>query len=401
MGIIRRVSLRALIAVLVGMFFVSVPVGTASAADVGSGASGNWRVPWTDAYNRIGGAAAIGYPENDVHGWANGCLQDYGGGRYTDAALMSPGCTAGRVYPVVGQHWQFVMRADAAYVGYPYNDSQRWGAGWTQDFDGGNWGWSLVMRGDATGQVHAVHGAIRESYIANAGAGGWLGYPTSDEYWWAGLTRQNFQGGSLVWSASLGVRALPVWAERATFHAGAAGPQVYVILGGRSYWVTSPEQLTSCYGGWAPMREISADTLNLSLAAYPYAGAAPNCTPPREAQAASWARAQLGRTDRNGWCELFVEEAFATRGRYASAAANLAQKRASGQLHAGDTNVPIGALALFSPAWQNGYNGHVMISIGGGQFVSTGRQIFITGINQAMFGPYAGWAYADSSWPSR
>ncbi|MFO0955457.1 MAG: hypothetical protein U0526_02885 [Candidatus Saccharibacteria bacterium] len=397
---IRRVSLRALIAVLVGMFFVSVPVGVASATEVRSGASWNWRAPWIDAYSRIGGATAIGSPENTVHSWAHGCLQDYGGGQYFDSALMSPGCTTGRVYPVIGQHWQFVAAVGASTIGYPQNDSHRWGAGWTQDFDGGDWGPSLLMRGDAVGQVHAVHTGFRDYYLSQSGPGGWLGYPTSDEYIWANNSRQDFQGGSIVWAPYLGVRPVPIWNERATYH-GVSDPTVYVVINGRSYGVTSPEQLTTCYGGWGPVRWISDDATNLSLSAYPYSGAAPACIAPREAHAATWAQAQLGRTDRNGWCELFVEEAFATHGRYISAAAHLAQKRASNQLHAGDTAVPVGAIAFFAPSWQNGYNGHVMISIGNGQFVSTGARVFITGINQTLFGPYAGWTYADSTWPSR
>lgn len=398
---IRRVSLRVLIAVLVGMFFVPVLTGVASAADIGSGASNNWRAPWIDAYNRIGGSAAIGYPENDVHGWNNGCIQDYGGGQFVDSALMSPACISGRVYSVVGQHWQFVAKTNSLLTGYPVNDSHRWGSGWTQDFDYGAWGWTLLMRGDSVGQVHAVRTGMRDYFLSQAGALGWLGYPTSDEYQWAGNTRQDFQGGSLVATPGVGIRVLPSWSERSTFYSSAYGPAVYVILGGHSYWVTSADQLVNCYGGWSALREVSADTVSLSLAVYPYAGGAPDCLAPRQASAVNWARSQLGFSGWNGWCERFVEVAYGTSGRYTSAAANLAQKRLTGQLHAGDTNVPIGALAFFAPSWQNGGYGHVMISIGGGTFISTGSTVYVTGLNQAMFGPYAGWAYADASWPGR
>lgn len=73
-----------------------------------------------------------------------------------------------------------------------------------------------------------------------------------------------------------------------------------------------------------------------------------------------------------GLCELFVERAYGTSGRYASAIAAYRALRASGQIHTASTGIPAGALVFSeNPAWDSGY-GHVMLSRGDGTFVSGG-----------------------------
>lgn len=393
-----RVSLRVLLAVFIGTVFAVLAAPSAGATTVGEGGSG---AAWVAAYNRIGGGNAIGSAENGVHWWNNGCLQDYGGGSFSDAALMSPTCNQSMVFPVVGQHWQYAVRMGSQTVGYPYNDSHRWAAGWTQDFSYGSWGWTLVMRGDAVGQAYGVHGGIRDYFISQGGADGWLGYPRSDEYSWNGVTRQDFQGGSIVWRADLGAKPFTPLAERNLYYSAGYGPATYVILGGRSYTVTSTTQLDQCYGGWGNVRQVSVEMTQAYTAVYPVSGNAPSCTSLREQRAINWARSMVGNTGYRNLCERFVENAFGTTGRYLSAKANMYQKINSGQLHAGDTNVPAGALAFFKPSWQNGYYGHVMLSIGGGQFVSSGKTVHVSGLNAASFGPYAGWSWADGTWAGR
>lgn len=393
-----RVSLWMLVAALIGMVFIVSNPAVASAAGVGEGGT---RSTWLAAYYRIGGSDKIGSAENNVHWWNNGCLQDYGGGAFSDAALMSPTCNQTLVFPVVGQHWQYVARVNSYLVGYPYNDSHRWAAGWTQDFNYGAWGWTLVMRGDAVGQVYGVHGDIRSYFITQGGAGGWLGYPKSDEYFWNGVTRQDFEGGSIIWRANLGARPFSPLSERNAYHASGYGPAVFLVLNGRSYIITNTDQLNTCYGGWSNVREVSVEMAQSYRAVYPITGPAPNCIGERESRAITWAHNMLGNTSYSNLCERFVENAFGTTGRYSSAKINLENKSKAGQLHSGDTNVPAGALAFFRSSWQNGYYGHVMLSIGGGQFISSGKTVHITGIDTAIFGPYAGWAWADQSWPGR
>lgn len=393
-----RVSLRVLVVALIGMVFGITNSPIADAVVVGEGGAG---AAWANAYNRIGGGGTIGGAENGVHWWNNGCLQDYVGGSFSDAALMSPTCNQSLVFPVVGQHWQYVARVNSYYVGYPYNDSHRWGAGWTQDFSYGTWGWTLLMRGDAVGQAYGVHGGIRDYFIVQGGANGWLGYPRSDEYSWGSVIRQDFQGGSIVWRADLGAKPFIPLAERNLYYSAGYGPATYVVLGGRSYIVTSTTQLNSCFSGWGNVRQVSTEMAQAYTAIYPVSGPAPDCTSVRELRAINWAHSMIGNRNYANLCERFVENAFGTTGRYYSAKANLNSKITSGQLHSGDTNVPAGALAFFGPARQNGYYGHVMLSIGGGRFISSGKTVHITGLNTVAFGPYAGWAWADGSWPGR
>ena len=107
----RRVSRARLIVIVLGMVFGGLLLPeAASATSVGAGV---WSQPWLDAYGRAGGSAAIGYAENNVHTWNNGCLQDFGGGKYVDAALMSPGCQSGRVYSVINSRWWYVARVNS------------------------------------------------------------------------------------------------------------------------------------------------------------------------------------------------------------------------------------------------------------------------------------------------
>jgi hypothetical protein len=109
-----------------------------------------------------------------------------------------------------------------------------------------------------------------------------------------------------------------------------------------------------------------------------------------------------------GLCELFVERAYGTSGRYASAISAYYALRAAGQIHTGSTGIPAGALVFSeSPQWDYGY-GHVMLSRGDGTFVSGGAwtgggnhstvQIFGS---PAPTGGYLGWAYAPAAWPGR
>ena len=189
---------------------------------------------------------------------------------------------------------------------------------------------------------------------------------------------------------------------------------VFLLHNNLIFGMPNAETLLGCYGGWNGVRSASQAEIDAMFATYSYAGAAgcalppPPTTPTKEQRAIEWAKSQVGSTAWNGLCELMVEQAFGTRGRYGSALANANAKIASGQMHSGDTNVPAGALAFFGAANVNGGYGHVMISIGNGQFVSNGYtwngRVYgarITTIGSVGAGPYIGWAWADSSWPGR
>ncbi len=154
-------------------------------------------------------------------------------------------------------------------------------------------------------------------------------------------------------------------------------------------------------------RYVADIYLSSTSTSYPRCTSTPNPTT-RETRAVAWARTQLGVSYTtltpdgkwSGWCELFVEKAFGTSGRYGSAAANYRAQLAAGRIHTTGTP-PVGAMLFY--AW--GTFGHSALSIGGGQAISTQgfasalpvRQHSVTGLGL----PYLGWAYAPSSWPGR
>jgi len=179
-------------------------------ATVGQGASN--QQAYVDAYNRAGGAAAMGQPLNATHSWGPGCNQDFNGGTLGKSGIMSYNCS-GAAYAVTDAFWGYLegnFGGDAAPVmGYPYNDEHRWGDGWVQDFDHGQRSTNILMLGDRVGQVHDLLGGIRNAYVAAGGAPGSLGFPTTDEYDSNGGKRQDFEGGSIIWNATAGARVVP------------------------------------------------------------------------------------------------------------------------------------------------------------------------------------------------
>ncbi|MFI5836627.1 peptidase inhibitor family I36 protein [Micromonospora sp. NPDC051300] len=114
---------------------------------------------------------------------------------------------------------------------------------------------------------------------------------------------------------------------------------------------------------------------------------------PRAAEAVAFAKARLGHTDWNNQCELFVERAFGTSGRFATARAHYQWQRDNGRIHTGSVP-PAGAAVFFTSTTSAG---HVMLSIGGNSAISTGPTVYQT--NSFRDRPdYLGWAYVPSSW---
>ena len=335
---IRRVSRARQTGVVLGVVFGSLGIPfVASATNVGEGSGEQSHQGWMQAYARIGGQGTIGLPENAIHVWNAGCIQDFGGGRFVDAALMSPDCR-GNVYPVVGNHWSYVSAVGTYWTGYPRNDSHRWNAGWTQDFDGGKWGPTLIMRGDAVGRAFSVHNGMRDYYISIGGSASYLGYPTSDEYKWDSYVRQDFQGGSLTWRSDQWVRPLQT--------------------------MTPQEQAAD---NWVIAEKNSPDP--------------------------SWS--DQFRRPWSGYCEGFVEVAFGTRGRSWSADEHYKYRKDRGQIHI-DTNPPAGVFVF--------YVGHIGLSIGDGQVISTqgyeGQRIPVAQHRVlGLANKYLGWARFDGTWP--
>lgn len=156
-----------------------------------------------------------------------------------------------------------------------------------------------------------------------------------------------------------------------------------------------------------PTSAAVALAVELVVPAAPPTPAAP--IPAKAARALAWAKHELTSPDPSwsdqlrgpwsGYCEAFVEIAYNTRYHYASASLDYAAQRLSGRIHT-DANPPAGALVYYGGL----PHGHVALSVGGGQVISTWglagqryplRQTAV----RAFTNPYLGWAEAPDNWP--
>ncbi len=361
MNVRRLISVSCSLFCLLGVVIALtiLPASSASASGSLYVGQGGEVANYQAAFNRIGGSSAIGYPESTVHWWGNGCIQDFGGGKYGDSALMQPRCT-GTVYVVVGNTWRkFIERfagGSVSYYGYPYNDGHRWGAGWAQDFSDGTYGWSIFVFGDSVGRAHNVRGDILRYWVnALGGAPGGFGFPVSDEYGWNGLQRQDFQGGSIIWDATSGARV---------YHAAPPPPPP------------------------APTREQKA-----------VAWAIAEVNSPRPGWSDEYRRIW------SGYCEGFVEAAYGNHyGRWAkpypSALADYLTQYAAGRVHTSG-EPPAGALVFYRLSQY----GHVALSLGDGRVATTwgfgDAEYPVRIVPRTTFGNYLGWSYANPAWGGR
>jgi hypothetical protein len=106
--------------------------------------------------------------------------------------------------------------------------------------------------------------------------------------------------------------------------------------------------------------------------------------------AIAWMTARVGSTALEGKCELAVESAFGTSGRYPTAIANYNARKAAGQIKT-SRPIPRGALVFYNTSAA----GHVAISRGADATVistSAGGKIGV--VPNTYFQNYLGWAYA-------
>jgi hypothetical protein len=75
-----------------------------------------------------------------------------------------------------------------------------WGRCAVTDYNGGPQGWVIVS---VTNGQHLVRNGMLWGWIDNGSAPGALGCPTTDEYGYGSGARQDFTGGSLVWTPGL------------------------------------------------------------------------------------------------------------------------------------------------------------------------------------------------------
>jgi uncharacterized protein with LGFP repeats len=99
----------------------------------------------------------------------------------------------------IGDHYNEAGGA-ASPLGQPISDElDAANGGKYQEFEGG-----VIYFNLATG-TYTVWGAIREAWEAQGGAGGPLGYPTSDEQDVDGGKLSNFEHGTITWNAADGI----------------------------------------------------------------------------------------------------------------------------------------------------------------------------------------------------
>jgi uncharacterized protein YraI len=138
--------------------------------------------------------------------------------------------------------------------------------------------------------------------------------------------------------------------------------------------------------------------------AYVYTGSnAPVVPPcgagdPRPGNAVAWAVSRIGLGGYNGYCELFVENAYGTSGRYATALANRQAQAAAGRLSMDSANIPAGALVFYDNAVAGPY-GHVEIARGNGRFITSDNNV--SDVSFSYGGTFRGWAMPPDSWPGR
>jgi L,D-peptidoglycan transpeptidase YkuD (ErfK/YbiS/YcfS/YnhG family) len=154
----------------------------------------------TAKYARAGGPAGwLGNPASrEVTGLrGGGAYQVFRGGSIYWSAAAGAHTIAG----AIRSNWASAG-AQNGQLGYPTSDEGRGlrNGGAYQAFQGGRIHWS-----PATG-AHSTRGGILSSWAASGYERGVLGYPTTNEYAFSGGAAQNFQGGTVTWTARAGAR---------------------------------------------------------------------------------------------------------------------------------------------------------------------------------------------------
>ncbi|WP_347108153.1 GDSL-type esterase/lipase family protein [Paenarthrobacter sp. S56] len=152
----------------------------------------------------------LGYPTTDEStGLKNGgSAQQYQRG----TIAWSPATGARALTGAIRAYWSSTGGQNGA-LGYPVGEENRQGNFVYQQFQGGTVYWSA-----ATGAHSTTHGDIHNRYVALGGAAGSLGLPLTDKLPRAGGLVQQFSNGWLVWGPGTGVKVVGnptyrVWSE--------------------------------------------------------------------------------------------------------------------------------------------------------------------------------------------
>lgn len=137
-----------------------------------------------------------------------------------------------------------------------------------------------------------------------------------------------------------------------------------------------------------------------TIAASSGALAAPASAQTSADEAVNWARAQVGRTDMEYWCDCFVAQAYGYGGSGHASANEHWNAIPWANSHPPDPAPPAGALVFYDTYAPYG---HVAISTGGGNVISTNVDGAVRETDIGHFAGYRGWTEAlfPGGWGSR
>lgn len=353
------------------------------------------------AYVGLGGVSQVGEAVGQPTVTDQQCSQGYQSGSKT-TVLVAPNCGT-HVVTVQDNVWQKLQALPGSTQAVPqpatataYGELQVF-----SDSQDGNL---------AIAQTLAASYVIREpflSYYLAADHQQQLGAPRGERYDWQGEQRQDFEQGSLVWRAEVGLRRLTSWPSGQLLHAAQYSASTYLVQAGSSVEYQDAAQVQRCLPGQT-ITELSADAMELSLKQHPVSGPASDCLSAAERRAIDWVLQEMATTPAwseslkqwwSGLCESFVEMAYGTRYKAATAMAHYRYRLQTGGLHT-TGNPPAGAFVFYGGS----STGHVGIALGNGYVISTqgysGQRLPIwkhrlTGLTN----PYLGWARFDGTWP--
>ena len=161
------------------------------------GADGNQvHNTYVNTFENNGGIEQLGHPVNRVHAWASGFTQDFTGGQAGTGAIMKSNANDNSFW-VGDDIWLAFLRASGAngLLQYPTSEAYEIEGGQRQDFQGG-----AIIQSDYG--TFTLYGGIGGKYFSLNAEDSFLGLPKSDEYLdEGGRTRQDFDGGYILWKA--------------------------------------------------------------------------------------------------------------------------------------------------------------------------------------------------------
>jgi peptidoglycan/xylan/chitin deacetylase (PgdA/CDA1 family) len=144
--------------------------------------------------------SGIGLPITDELGAPNGGR--YNDFQYANSSIYWTASTGPHlVLGAIKGKWMW-FGGPGGYLGYPISDEAAAAVGRVSRFQRGNIYWT------STYGPHVVYGAILARYLSLGGPASRLGAPVSDEYWYGGNRRTDFQHGAIIYNWTTGATSV-------------------------------------------------------------------------------------------------------------------------------------------------------------------------------------------------